>query len=248
VPPHWKWLLNRFKLDIDPNEGAFDFDLGATFQRIYDPDNTVIVDGFRETAGTGGFVGYVRSFGQPLGRFTRQQSLGLFVGAEDLGQDFASAESGFVDDEGVLARYRLDYNYTTILNRVDLPAGWDNEGTLEYGHSLGAGDFMGKDERLFTGEYAHRVIRDVDVNFLWLGLARIRDVDLVGFADTGAIGQDVQDIVHARNFMADAGLGLRIQYDLFGLVPSVLRLDLAHRVDDWDADQFCFYISARQSF
>ena len=92
------------------------------------------------------------------------------------------------------------------------------------------------------------VLEELDVSLLWL--AWLRKIQAVAFVDCGDVGDEVDDVVAAHPLWKwGAGGGLRLWIDAFGVVPWVIRFDVAVRVDH-HADERTpqFYVGIGQSF
>lgn len=79
---------------------------------------------------------------------------------------------------------------------------------------------------ILSAEYRHPIVPDLDVDF---GLARLRQISGAVFAD-GAWAGDLYPLVEPTPrdaFFADAGYGLRFEYDLLGVRPLTFAVDAA---------------------
>ncbi|MEZ4845701.1 MAG: BamA/TamA family outer membrane protein [Bdellovibrionota bacterium] len=130
------------------------------------------------------------------------------------------------------------------------------------GLGLGEEKYIGRNLLLFSGEYRHFLVQDIDWN---LGLFRIRDIQGALFTDAGRVTDTVQetanqvvlgaaaeetslvDVFKIQDFETDAGYGLRFFVDYLGVSPALLRFDLARSISDQNQG-FRFYFGVTQSF
>ncbi|MCC7460634.1 MAG: hypothetical protein IT286_04960 [Proteobacteria bacterium] len=134
--------------------------------------------------------------------------------------------------------------------------------TAMRGLGLGEEKYIGRNLLMFSGEYRHFLVQDIDVN---LGIFRVRDIQGAIFTDAGRVTDTVQetadqavhgaaaqnttfsDVFKIQDFETDAGYGLRFFVDYLGVSPALMRFDLARSISDQNQG-FRFYFGVTQSF
>jgi len=101
-----------------------------------------------------------------------------------------------------------------------------------------------------SAEWRHPLVPDMDVDF---GLARLRQISGAAFVDAAYANELVQLVpgLPVRHLFADAGYGLRFEYDLLGVRPLTLAVDAAvpfNRGSAVDVAPVVFSFRAGQSF
>jgi hypothetical protein len=126
-------------------------------------------------------------------------------------------------------------------------------------------DFVGKHRFLANLEYRHPIFRNLNINFF--DLFRIRKIKGSIFTDAGRVTSTVQekrliqaslidnyettlaDTFDVRKYSSDFGYSLQIFFDALGIRETLLRFDVAKRIDNFKEELTPrFYISLDQSF
>lgn len=121
-------------------------------------------------------------------------------------------------------------------------------GGIDDARGISAPDIVGPTKFLGSLEWRHFVLHDLDVN-LWL--QRMRSLQGALFVDTGYISPRTGAVPPMNDWVTDVGYGFRQHYELFGIRPMVLRIDIAQRVDNLRETRkpdLRFYVGAGQSF
>ena len=108
------------------------------------------------------------------------------------------------------------------------------------GHFLGHYLWYGK------AEYRFILLDHLDVHVMTLGW--LRRLQVAVYLEGGNVADRSRRLFQREDIVVGAGVGLRFHIDLFGVKPSVWRIDVAQRLDDRDDDDLLFYIGAGQSF
>lgn len=233
-----------------------------------DPDEIVRVtdSGFLSTVTASYFFGNQLSFTNPLqGHYG---GVGVTYGSSYLGGNFdyyAASVSGskiFMLHPSHLLAFRGIFGFS---GPDDMPSQVQYRlGGISSMRGLSVSDetYIGRNLLLFSGEYRHFLIQDIDIN-LWL--FRVRDVQGALFSDAGQVTDTVQeradesvfgptspttslgDLFDVTNFETDMGYGLRFFVDYFGVSPGLIRFDLAKSLSD-NEQSYRFYFGATQSF
>lgn len=134
--------------------------------------------------------------------------------------------------------------------------------TAMRGLGIGEEKYIGRNMVLFSGEYRHFLIQDIDIN---LGIFRVRDIQGALFTDAGRVTNTVQenanalvignsvkrtsmnDLFDVRDFSTDVGYGLRFFVEYLGVSPALIRFDLARSISDHQQG-YRFYFGVTQSF
>jgi hypothetical protein len=122
-------------------------------------------------------------------------------------------------------------------------------GGIDDVRGISAPDIVGPTKFMTTLEWRHFALHDLDVN---LYLQRMRSLQGALFVDTGYISPRTGDVPPLNDWVTAVGYGFRQHYELFGIRPMVLRIDIAQRVDNLFLEEkrpdVRFYVGAGQSF
>ncbi len=107
--------------------------------------------------------------------------------------------------------------------------------------------FEGENMSLFSFEYRFPLIYESDINLL--GLAHTHTWQGALFTSTGMVSGS-HNVFKLNRFRSDVGTGIRFFVDLFGVFPSIIRVDLAIPIDSpiKDEEKVHYYLNAGQSF
>lgn len=104
-----------------------------------------------------------------------------------------------------------------------LPGQYQGLGGRYLLRGLESGELVGRGRAYAVAEHRWTVLRDLDWNFLHL--AWVREIQLAAFAGAGVIFDQINTGV--TKFGADAGGGLRIHFQYGGVQPGVMSIDIA---------------------
>ncbi|AKU90903.1 hypothetical protein AKJ08_1290 [Vulgatibacter incomptus] len=89
-------------------------------------------------------------------------------------------------------------------------------------------EVLGRRQLIASAEWRHSFFQDIDID---LGFARIREIGGALFADVAAMGGIVRPHNEEQGppsgLFGDVGLGVRLEYTLFGVRPLLLAVDAA---------------------
>lgn len=107
--------------------------------------------------------------------------------------------------------------------------------------------FEGKNMSLYSVEYRFPLFYETDINFL--GLAHTHTWQGALFSDAGVV-TDSRNVFRFQEFRSDLGVGIRFFVDLFGVYPSIIRVDAAIPIDPpkKNEDKVHYYLSLGHSF
>jgi len=107
--------------------------------------------------------------------------------------------------------------------------------------------FEGENMALFSVEYRFPLLRETDLQVF--GLATQRTLQIALFSDVGTV-TDSRNILQSNQYKADVGAGLRFFVDVFGLYPTIVRVDVAVPIDSPipKEDKPHYYLIAGQPF
>jgi len=107
--------------------------------------------------------------------------------------------------------------------------------------------FSGENIALVSAEYRFPLFYDTDINFA--GLAHSHAWQGVLFMDTGEVSNS-HHVFRFKEYRSDIGAGLRFYADLFGVYPSILRIDVAVPIaSPIEGEQFPhYYLNFGHSF
>jgi hypothetical protein len=232
------------------------------------PDQVVRVTdaGFLSTVTASYFFGNQISFTNPLqGEYG---GVSFTYGSSSLGGEFdyyqasASFSKVFMLHPSHLLAFR---GFFGVSGPDDMPSQVQFRlGGITAMRGLGIGEekYIGRNLALFSGEYRHFLVQDIDFN---LGIFRVRDIQGALFTDAGRATDTVQeradarvfgagtpktsinDTFDVRDFQTDAGYGLRFFVEYLGVSPALLRFDLARSISD-QKQGYRFYFGVTQSF
>ncbi len=115
---------------------------------------------------------------------------------------------------------------------------------------LRAGDLLGEHILLMRIEYRHLLATAVDeaVEIPLLGLGYLRRIQGAAFVEWASVADDFDDLDEVEGIVMGWGYGLRLFFDAFGARYTMIRLDLAWRLDDRDSRDPLVYLGASHSF
>jgi hypothetical protein len=109
------------------------------------------------------------------------------------------------------------------------------------------GDFIGQTAFVFRSEYRHILLTELELGALTL--AYWRRLEGVVFYEMGEVGRHLSDVfADLGQWKSGVGYGIRIHADIFGVRSTVLRLDVAYRLDSSEDRKALFYFGVNQSF
>ncbi len=214
-------------------------------------------------------VGY--GFGNRLSLFNPMEGIGFSAfftaGLEALGGDFDFFRTGFAyahiipfDPQHLLAT-RIAFGISgddSIPPQEQFALGGVD--SLR-GFAFGDPRLVGRSRLQFNTEYRHTYINDLDINLFHL--ARFRKVQGVLFFDAGRVtgsvveqqqdpsgfsGYDIGGLFDLGDYFVNSGYGLRIYYDALGIRNSLLRFDVANRLNPDLAFDPIYYLAFTQAF
>lgn len=111
---------------------------------------------------------------------------------------------------------------------------------------INTGLVLGHYRWLATAEYRWIAVREINAHLLTL--AWLRSLQTALYVDAGNVSTSTGDLFDS-NPAYGVGAGLRLHFDFFGINPTVVRLDVAERIDrDSGEKRPMFYIGVGQSF
>lgn len=107
--------------------------------------------------------------------------------------------------------------------------------------------FEGENMSLFSFEYRFPLIYESDINLL--GLAHTHTWQGALFSNAGMVSGS-HNVFKFNRFRSDIGTGIRFFVDLFGVFPSIVRVDLAIPIDSpiKSEEKVHYYVNAGQAF
>jgi hypothetical protein len=130
-PVFAKFLLNRFSVHLDLNDGDHEIALGCTLIPLHDYRHAVILDSFYERDARGVRLGYARSFGFEIDRTRYVHTATAGINLEKL--DTALADSSDSREEWrTLASLWCSYGFDTRITGRDPTTGFGVDLALEY--------------------------------------------------------------------------------------------------------------------
>lgn len=122
-------------------------------------------------------------------------------------------------------------------------------GGIDDVRGISAPDVIGPARFVASAEWRHFLLHDLDWNFY---VERMRMLQGSLFIDSGYIAPRTFDVPPVANWVTSVGYGLREFYDLFGVRPQILRVEVAQRVDNQVLQRpkldIRFYVGAGQAF
>lgn len=127
--------------------------------------------------------------------------------------------------------------------------------------SLSDPRLVGRNKLQVQGEYRHTYVNDLDINLF--ELLRLRKIQGVLFADSGRVtdsvaelivtgkppaGGDIGGLFDVTEFFADAGYGIRLYVDAFGVRNTLVRFDAATPLAPTTELDPLYYFSLSQAF
>ena len=100
---------------------------------------------------------------------------------------------------------------------------------------------------VLRGEVRQTLWTDLDISLL--SIFYVRRVQVVAFLDAGDVGKDLDQVFRARtDWKWGTGFGVRLWGDSFGVNRTVLRFDVAFRIDETNDLGPQYYLGVGQSF
>ncbi len=115
---------------------------------------------------------------------------------------------------------------------------------------LRAGDLLGEHLLLMRIEYRHLLATAVDeaASLPLFGLGYLRRIQGAAFVEWASVADDFDDLDEVEGIVMGWGYGVRLFFDAFGARYTMIRLDLAWRLDDRDSRDPLLYVGASHSF
>lgn len=115
---------------------------------------------------------------------------------------------------------------------------------------LRAGELLGEHRWLLRLEYRHTWLTELQEWMPGLPWSTFTPRRLQGalFVDTGNVSDRFRDLFEVGDTLTSVGYGLRFYMDFAGARYSMVRFEIAYRLDDLDEAHLLFYVGASHSF